>query len=62
MDDLEIKRLEMQILKALAAKAELEFKKAERLRDITRIEDHIKLQEKTEKELTAKLKELKSTK
>ena len=59
MSQLEIKRLEMQILMASAAKAELEFKKQERLEDIKRIEDHIKKQEELIEEHTASLKKMK---
>lgn len=55
---LEFKRLKMDLLKAQAAKAELEFKIEERLQEIQRIEDHIKLQDARIKETEAKLEEL----
>lgn len=58
MDPLEIKRVKADLLRTQAAKAELEVKIEERLADIERIKDHIVLQEKREKELSAKLSEL----
>ena len=58
MSELEHKRLKMELLKAGAAKAELEYKAEERRRDIVRIEDHIRLQEEREKQLRAEIEAL----
>lgn len=58
MSELEYKRLKMELLKASAAKAELEYKVEERRRDIARIENHIKLQEEREEQLQAEIKAL----
>jgi hypothetical protein len=44
MSNLEMKRLEMQVKKADAVVAELEYKIQERLDDIQRMKDHIQLQ------------------
>jgi hypothetical protein len=55
MSNLEIKRLELDLLKIAAAKAELEFKIEERLVDIERMRNHIELQGKREKEVKKKL-------
>lgn len=45
MKELEKKKLELQFMKASAAKIELECKILEREDDIKRMKDHIKLQE-----------------
>lgn len=58
MNTLAIKKLKAQLLATQAAKAELELKAEERREDIRRIEDHIKLQEKRELELTDQLNAL----
>ena len=58
MSELEHKRLKMELLKASAAKAELEYKVEERRRDIARIEDHIRLQEEREKQILAEIEAL----
>lgn len=52
---LEDKKLKMDLLKAEAAKAELEFKIEERLVEIQRIKDHIALQEKRIEEVRAEM-------
>ena len=52
---IEAKRLKMDLLKAEAAKAELEFKIEERLVEIQRIKDHIELQEKRIQEVKAEM-------
>ena len=52
---LEDKKLKMDLLKAEAAKAELEFKIEERLIEIQRIKDHIALQEKRIEEVKAEI-------
>jgi C4-dicarboxylate-specific signal transduction histidine kinase len=51
MDNLELKRLNMEILKVQAARAELEFRIVERQQEITRIEQNILVQINREEEL-----------
>ena len=55
---LEIKKLKRDLLRAEAAKAELECKIEERKEEIIRIEEHIILQEEVIKEKKEKLAEL----
>lgn len=59
MTNLEIKRMELELVKVAAARAELEFKIEERLDDISRIKEHIRIQQEKEKELTKKIEEAK---
>jgi len=58
MSNLKKKKLELDIMKVAAAKAELEYKIEERLQDIKRMKEHIELQEKRKIELHKELKEL----
>lgn len=58
MSNLQKKKIEMDLLKIAASKAELEYKIEERLEDIKRMQDHIKLQEDRETELNEELKKL----
>jgi SMC interacting uncharacterized protein involved in chromosome segregation len=58
MSNLKKKKLELDLMKVAAAKAELEYKIEERLEDIQRMKDHIKLQEDREIELIKELEEL----
>lgn len=44
MTELELKRLELEKIKVSAAKSDLEFRILERLDEIKRIEDQIKIQ------------------
>ena len=55
--NLELEKKKLQIVKAKAAIAELEFKKLEMLDNMNRIEDHIKKQEASIAELEEELKE-----
>ena len=55
MSPLEVKKTKLELMKCQTAKMELEYKIEERLQDIQRIQDHIKLQEDREIELMAKL-------
>jgi hypothetical protein len=55
MTNMEIKRINMELLKVQAAKAELEYKIEERRQEILRIEEHILIQAKREKELKEQL-------
>jgi len=56
MNDLEKKKLEVQLKRIDATIAELELKIDERKEDIKRIEEHIVLQKEQEKEVKQKLK------
>lgn len=55
MSPLEVKKLKVELLRVGAAKAELELKVEERMEEIKRIEDNIKIQELKEQELEAKI-------
>lgn len=57
MENLELKRLKMELLKVQAAKAEMEFRIEERQEDIKRLQDNIKIQENKELELIQKINE-----
>jgi len=59
MNNLEFKRMEVELIRVQAARAELEFKIVEREHDIARIKEHIQIQLDKEEELKAKLKEAK---
>ena len=56
---LELKKLEMHLMKARAAKSELEYKIAEHEDNIARMREHIALQEKRENEILEEIKKLK---
>lgn len=56
MDSMERKKLEVQLKRIDATKAELDLKIDERKEDIKRIEEHIELQNKLENEIKEKLK------
>ena len=60
MSNLKKKKLELDLMKVAAAKAELEYKIEERLEDIERMKEHIKLQEIRQKELQGELDEFNS--
>lgn len=55
MSPLELKRLKLDLVKISAAKCELQFKIEERLDDIRRIEENIKISELKEEEIKAKI-------
>jgi hypothetical protein len=57
MSHLEIKKMQVELLRVKAAKAELELKIEERLEEIERIKEHIKISAARELELDSKLKE-----
>lgn len=57
---LEVKRKELEIVKLVAARAELEFKILEKQEEIERIKQHIQLNCKREVELKEELKKTKS--
>lgn len=54
---LELKRMKLELIKVAAARYELEFRIEERMDEINRIKDHIKVQEAREAELKAKIAE-----
>jgi chromosome segregation ATPase len=58
MDPLEVKRLKLELKRVDTAKEEMEFRIEERLAEISRLKDNIKIQEAKMAELTAKLKEI----
>lgn len=52
---LEIKKLEVELLRVSASKAELELRIHERMDEIDRLNEHIAISEAKEKELKSKL-------
>lgn len=59
MSPLELKKLQVELLRVSAAKAELELRIAERQDEILRIQEHIAISEAKEVELQGKLAEAK---
>lgn len=57
---LEIKKAETELLQVQAAKATIELKIEEKLDEIQRLQEHIKISEARELELTKKVQELKN--
>lgn len=57
MTTLEIKRMKLELVKVAAARAELEFRIEERMDEVNRIKDHIKVQQDKEAELQTKITE-----
>lgn len=57
MSPLEIKRMKLELIKVTAARHELEFRIEERLDEVARIQEHVKVQQNKEEELTLKIKE-----
>ena len=55
MTGLEIKRIKLELVKVAAARADLEFRIEERLDEINRIKDNIKIQLDKEAELASKI-------
>lgn len=56
---LELKRKEVELLRVIAAKEELKLKIEEKLEEIKRIQDHVKIQESTENKLKIEINNLK---
>ncbi len=52
---LELKKYQVELMRVQASKAELELKIEERLDEIERLKEHIKISENKEKELMEKL-------
>lgn len=57
MTPLDLKRIKLEMIKVAAARAELEFRVEERLDEVARIKEHIKVQLDKEAELQTKLAE-----
>jgi hypothetical protein len=57
MTGLELKRIKLELVKVAAARADLEFRIEERLDEIQRIKDNIKIQLDKEAELQGKITE-----
>jgi hypothetical protein len=57
----ELKRVEVELSRVSSAKMEMELKIIERLDEIEKMQDHIKVQEARERELMEKIKEIKLT-
>lgn len=55
MTQLELKRIKLELVKVAAARAELEFRVEERLDEINRIKDNIKIQLDKEAELQGRI-------
>ena len=55
MTPLELKRLKLELVRVSVARNEIEFKIEERLDEISRLQDHIKIQEAKEAELKEKI-------
>lgn len=62
MSPLELKKLQVELLRVGAAKAEMELRIHERQEEIERLLEHIKTQEAKEAELKAKLAEVAASK
>lgn len=56
LNNLDKKKLQVELLRVSAAKAELELRVDERLEEIERIKEHIKISEAKEIELKEKLR------
>jgi hypothetical protein len=55
MTPLDIKRMKLELVKVAAARAELEFRIEERLDEVERLREHIRVQLDKEAELTTKI-------
>lgn len=55
MSALDLKRMKLELVKVAAARAELEFRVEERLDEINRIQEHVKVQTDKEAELQQKI-------
>lgn len=56
---IEQKKLNAELLRVLAAKAEMEYIIEQRMEEIKRLQDNIKIQEKTEESIQEKIRNLK---
>ena len=55
MSPLELKRMKLELVKVATARQELEFRIEERLDEIERIKEHVKIQQDKEAELQGKI-------
>jgi hypothetical protein len=55
MSPLELKRIKLELIKVAAARHEIEFRIEERLDEISRLKEHVKVQEAKEAELNEKI-------
>lgn len=55
MSPLELKRMKLELVKVSAARHEIEFRIEERLDEINRLKEHVKVQEAKEAELKDKI-------
>ena len=55
MSPLELKRIKLELIKVAAARHEIEFRIEERLEEIGRLKEHVKVQEAKEAELKEKI-------
>lgn len=58
MSPLELKKLQVELLRVSAAKGEMELRIDERMEEIQRLEEHIKIQSAKEVELKVKIAEM----
>lgn len=58
MGPLELKKLQVELLRVSAAKGEMELKIDERMDEVRRLEEHIKVQTLKEEELRLKITEM----
>jgi len=58
MSPLELKKLQVELLRVSASKGEMELRIAERLDEVARLEEHVKVQVAKEEELKAKIAEM----
>lgn len=58
MSPLELKKLQVELLRVSAAKGEMELRIDERMDEIKRLEEHIKVQIAKEEELKAKIADM----
>ena len=55
MSPLELKRMKLELVKVAAARHEIEFRIEERLDEINRLKEHVKVQEAKEADLKEKI-------
>jgi hypothetical protein len=55
MSPLDLKRIKLELIKVAAARHEIEFRIEERLDEINRLKEHVKVQEAKETELKEKI-------
>jgi hypothetical protein len=58
MSSLDLKRKQVELLRVSSAKAELELRIQERLEEVERLQEHIKISEAKEVELAQQIKDM----